>query len=1373
MSCIYKDWNLTKSATVDGKSVTSSTNIAPGAVVTYTAAITQMYGVDAIDALPLVDRMQGGQILLVPVLNNAALRNRGLETTTVGKLQYYILNQPGTYEKVTIGGYLTDHVEVTASASGLDTRIYWYLHMKKNQRDGSQNYFVTYYSLVDPNKAGLENSDARYTLTNKVWLGDDETHRLYDICYLYGYILQIGKNIVTNAEDSLTTEHNPDKDELAKQTVIDEGEKVTYRLMIGAIGDSKVTIPGSAIYDTLPGSIGNYWSEDNISITYVPTAGSTCTVTGGDSWYIENDAKNTTGKTQQTIRWGSDFRAQVEGTLYIYVTLQFPKDTENSKVWEQYAEIYGGDGLTNTWHVYDLTDSVYHVLKIPAQVKLQKGVVDSGNSSEEDSLLYYSNSSYYKNTVTYYVSVYNSGKSRVYLSKIQDVLPEGFTFNSLYNCDYSAYASSNAKYYNSLVTIKNGSAKATYKSAAVSVGTKTVNGREVVTFNLSNSYRASSTRTLTGSISYDQTQSRCYLLPGEAVVIAYSCYTNKYEDTEDVANNVVTMDYYDYAGAGMTADQDSTIELNNTTKIHNDGDFEICSTEEMAALGVDTTGKSDGTSWLTSEVSLQRGKIVPGIQKACMVEQASTTETIGWTVTGYNSGNGALRDYTYTDIMMYPYQFTGTVSYKISQETAKGSSSVKANLFQIIDRDEQSVTIQYSTSYEGSRYNTTPTVVMQMDGDPVTISSYYFGLIDVSIGHDSDQNEVLSVRFKDTQYAAIPANGTGTLTVYTNNVSNLNENKIFINQCYLTPNEQEFENSEVSQGTYTTFDLPSDEDSEKKPSVVSEAQVGVSYGYATKSVKTVTELTENGKSASSNSATNYIVLSNGEDSTFRYDLEVENNGGNSLPQDMNLMVMIDNLPEVGDHTTFYKEYARYSDFQVDFADPEELNPVVTVKTADGKSKTLSSKQYTLQFSKQTDLNFADNTELWQGQAVGTKDGWYTLAELEANNLDLKDMRTFRLVIDDSEETGLMPAKSTVSFGFNAVVHKDGEKIPGASEIAWNSFGYLYQIGTLKLQAAPLNVGVKIAGVPHLVKNLVDSQKKMYVTDEDETFRFLICKGSITQINSQSTETDKMKWLTDMEIPFTVAEITVPKGSSGSDAIPLDHMKVCTYDAETGKYQETEQDWIWSDKATYTVTELLQEGEDVKYTFGNINSNKLNQYIFTFDKSTSIHLTATNIRKEWDIQLLKTDSNGKKKLSGAVFGLYSKKQTDQLAEDAALPEKLNVQPEWSITNGEDTWYLMDIQTTDQDGQILWSDLTDNEYYVLELQAPMGYRLGKDPGQVVKWTAGTEVEQVNIVNASIFQLPHAGGMGTGLFTISGLCLIAGGLLYMWLKRKRKHE
>jgi LPXTG-motif cell wall-anchored protein len=456
---------------------------------------------------------------------------------------------------------------------------------------------------------------------------------------------------------------------------------------------------------------------------------------------------------------------------------------------------------------------------------------------------------------------------------------------------------------------------------------------------------------------------------------------------------------------------------------------------------------------------------------------------------------------------------------------------------------------------------------------------------------------------------------------------------------------------------------------------------------------------------------------------------------------------------------------------VDFTSAENLNPVVTVKTSDGKSKTLSSDQYTLQFSKQTSLNYAKNSDLWDGKEMGPKDGWYTLSELSENDLDLKDMRSLRVVIEDPEETGMLPAKSTVTFSFNANIHDDPENIPSASQIAWNSFGYLYQIGSLKLQASPLNVGVKIAGVPQLVKTLVDTNKKLYTADEDETFRFIICKGSVTQLSSQSTEADKLKWLSDMEIPFSVAELTVAKGQSASDVLKLDQLKVCTYDAETGSYKETEEIWSWSDKASYTVTELPQEGGNGKYTFGNINSNKLNQYVFTYDKAASIRLTVTNVRKEWDLQLLKTDGSKDKKLSGAIFGLYSRRQSDQMAEDAAIPDDLNVKPEWTITNDDGTWYLMDIQTTDADGQIKWSKLTEDDYYVLELQAPLGYRLGKNPGQVVKWTAGSEVEQVNVVNASIFQLPHTGGMGTTLFTVSGLCLIGAGLLYMWLKRRKK--
>jgi hypothetical protein len=743
------------------------------------------------------------------------------------------------------------------------------------------------------------------------------------------------------------------------------------------------------------------------------------------------------------------------------------------------------------------------------------------------------------------------------------------------------------------------------------------------------------------------------------------------------------------------------------------------------------------------------------------VDQASTTDTIGWEVTAYNNGTGDLRDYTLTDVMMEPYEFTGAVNYAIYLPSAS-SPMVNTELFQFTDRTDTDVTLLYDTNKKTQ---------LKLDGTVVTIPTK-IGNAEVSISYDSSKNEILSIRFMDMDEGSIPAGGKAILTVNTKNNSNRNENKTFINDCYLTPNVQSFDKSSVSQGIYSEYDLPSDGSAELKPSVVSEAQVSVSYGYATRSLKSVTELTTNGKSAYSTSEANYIVLSNDMDSTFRYELQVENSGGNSIAQNLNLMVMVDNLPEIGDHSTFYSGYARYSDFQVDFAKAEDLDPVVTIQTENGKSKTLTAKQYTLQFSKQTNLDYEDNVALWEGEELGTKDGWYTLDELKADEkLDLQDMRSVRLVVQDPKETGLIPAKSTTSFSFNAVVHKEEDQTISSAKIAWNSFGYLYQIGSLKLQAAPLKVGVKLGGVPELVKNLIDDDKNPYEAREDETFLFLICKGGITQLDSQSTAAEKFKWLTDMAIPFTVVEVPVAKGSSSSETLVLNHQKVCTYDEETGSYKETAANWTWTDRANYTVEELLEGEMAEDYSFGNINSNKLNQYVFTYDKADRIYLEATNVRNFWTLQINKTNSTGDKRLSGAIFGLYSKDPGEQLSKDAALPTDLNVKPEWTKTVDNVTWYLTDIRTTDENGQLKWSSLTEEEYYILEIQAPFGYRLGKEPGQVVTRTGGSTSQQLNIVNASMFQLPHSGGMGTRAFSVSGGCLLAGGIFHLLLKRRRR--
>jgi hypothetical protein len=306
--------------------------------------------------------------------------------------------------------------------------------------------------------------------------------------------------------------------------------------------------------------------------------------------------------------------------------------------------------------------------------------------------------------------------------------------------------------------------------------------------------------------------------------------------------------------------------------------------------------------------------------------------------------------------------------------------------------------------------------------------------------------------------------------------------------------------------------------------------------------------------------------------------------------------------------------------------------------------------------------------------------------------------------------------------------------------------------------------------PYLTGTLVNAEKRLYVTDEAETFRFLICRGNASGLSDLPSEMEKMNWLMERQIPFTITELTVEKGSSGTEAILLDDLKVGTCDTVTGAYQETEEAWEWMKGDTYTIDELSQEGDFTKYIFGNINADQENPYVFTYDPSDSQYLTVTNVRKEWNLQLLSTDSTEDKKLSGAVFGLYTRNQSDQLSQDADLPEQLNLTPEWTKTTQDGTWYLMDLETADENGIVRWSELTENEYYLVEIQAPGGYRLTQAPETIIYRAEKADVKRVNIVSAPLFQMPDTGGIGTTIFKVLGICLIAGGLIHSWVKDRK---
>lgn len=109
-------------------------------------------------------------------------------------------------------------------------------------------------------------------------------------------------------------------------------------------------------------------------------------------------------------------------------------------------------------------------------------------------------------------------------------------------------------------------------------------------------------------------------------------------------------------------------------------------------------------------------------------------------------------------------------------------------------------------------------------------------------------------------------------------------------------------------------------------------------------------------------------------------------------------------------------------------------------------------------------------------------------------------------------------------------------------------------------------------------------------------------------------------------------------------------------------------------------------------------------------------------------------------------------------------------------------------TNEKGKLVFNGLAEGTYTLTETKAPAGYTLLKNPITIIieanedgtiksatvngKTTEATKgVVPVNIKNHSGFTLPGTGGMGTYIFTIGGLVVMAGAVLLLVSSKKKR--
>ena len=365
--------------------------------------------------------------------------------------------------------------------------------------------------------------------------------------------------------------------------------------------------------------------------------------------------------------------------------------------------------------------------------------------------------------------------------------------------------------------------------------------------------------------------------------------------------------------------------------------------------------------------------------------------------------------------------------------------------------------------------------------------------------NDREINE-FEFNFADSKYV-IPAGGYATLELYTENEAHTNY-QIYTNTATLIPT-QEFNANGVKSGH---GELVKNDDGEYI-GVKASASVNALGEYGTVSWKTITEEGNSSNTASGSDDKNYITVEKDTDVIYR------NHIMNVSSKKMNNLVMIDLLPGLNDTGVVNQEDIRGSEFTVAFA--ENLN----IYKLDKNNQSIPVSGYTVKYSSETSF---------------TEDEFKGKLGAEWHDTWLASDKSFVVVLNGEIDPG-----DTLVYEYKGKLGSDAA--PGL--IAWNSFGYRYQVEgkTEGIIAEPPKVGVKIpASSPIIRKEVVDSNGKVQEADETQKFKFKLKDGDIELATFEVSQGGykNFKDITDLDgkpialengKTYTIEEVDIPEG----------------------------------------------------------------------------------------------------------------------------------------------------------------------------------------------------------------------------------------------------
>ena len=778
-----------------------------------------------------------------------------------------------------------------------------------------------------------------------------------------------------------------------------------------------------------------------------------------------------------------------------------------------------------------------------------------------------------------------------------------------------------------------------------------------------------------------------------------------------------------------------------------------------ADCGFAVDSADETTKWLTSTVTQHLGKVEIGLSKTVYGSTKSPNtkpnavgneEEVCWSVLVENKGTTALEDYVISDEIQEPYRITSVYAYFGTTEAELKSGNTYAFLCSIRDYDKASDTflvanqrlkvngdpIKIQADTHGGTYRSHPVV----EKDP----SFYIAIVRDTVSGKLRVN----VRLAGPTWAV----QSGTYTDFRFWTEKPDDsrlvNKTYTNTAWLTPLRDDLGWDGTATKGVIDKKLSAPYWDKTRTSIRSSANVMVSYGYSTSSSIAVSQTDPADHtvySTSSDEADTTTILPDKNDKVH-YTLTVDNTVYAS-PQALTKLVLINNLPQEGDHNPFQDDDMRGSEYQMSLTEGNTFTVKASIRQNDGtfETKVIDPKYIKIQYSKDVSFDGDD----WNGKESVK---WTTNPE---------GARSFRIIIDDPSGAA-MPAHSKVTVEYDAKADTPDSIEPG--QTAYNSFGYHYEVnGGTALEAAPSGVGLRTPYVPTLQKRLETPDGEAMAAGADAKFNFVIYDGAAVTLKDDFTEADLAKALQGRT--YTYVAKKVDPGQMESDAPWLKDLKQYSY--ANGTWTATDTAWTWKNGSTYHVIELPITGD---YRYGSINRSTARSYSFTYNYANKNTLQCVNIGTSWAAKLTKIEENKPEiKLQDAYFALYSPVEADQMTKDACSALLVTKKPDLTYEDENGTkWYLKSVVKTDANGTLTWAGLSESEYRYVEVQAPNGYNLDSTVRKVTRPTGGGTAS-VSVTNRPGYNLPETGGIGTWPFMTAGLLLTGTALALLLKKRK----